>query len=475
MKKIKSKVWFLLLPPVFLSSFLAFSNGWAQEEHTDALSRRETKAEQTAQKAARESKVKSETEPQKRVTFEDVLADPGNINLNVLYAQSQAASNDLLGAATTLERILIINPNLQDVRLFYAIVLFRLDNLTEASRELEVLAALKLEKPVEEEVKAYQKQIRLRGRKTRFGVRQTFGFEIDDNRNAASSSKFRLLAETPVGNTGTSRREDDTSFLNITRFDVVRDLGFQAGHEVFASFTYFLQEQTEVDSLDLQSIQHEYGATLKTSWFHFTPKFYANHIHLSRESFLRTQGLDFQIDRQLTSRLDIAGSFDLERQEYLPITENAAGRERKGRQISYDLDANYLLKPTMRVSAGMGYANKDAKAEYNGYERLILNWAHTWLLGRGQFLINAMAVNFDYYDEPDTAIAGRYRKDKALRYRVTYGAPLEFLQIGKILPQPFRDITWTFSYEFFRSVSTITNFTYRNHKYQMLLTKQFEF
>jgi hypothetical protein len=86
-----------------------------------------------------------------------------------------------------------------------------------------------------------------------------------------------------------------------------------------------------------------------------------------------------------------------------------------------------------------------------------------------------MDAIFDYYHEPDTAVASLYRRDKSLRYRVTYGAPLTFLPIGKFLPRPFQDITFSFSYEYFRELSTITNYTYTNHAYQGILTKRWDF
>jgi len=45
------------------------------------------------------------------------LEDPDNIMLNFRYAQTQIKNNNLLGAAGTLERILLVNPNLSKVRL----------------------------------------------------------------------------------------------------------------------------------------------------------------------------------------------------------------------------------------------------------------------------------------------------------------------------------------------------------------------
>ena len=113
--------------------------------------------------------------------------------------------------------------------------------------------------------------------------------------------------------------------------------------------------------------------------------------------------------------------------------------------------------------------------EFNAYERFGVSFSHSWILGLGQFLINAVTFDFDYYDEPDVAIAGRNRRDRMFRYDLTYGAPLETLLIGKILPGPFKDIVATAGYEYYRSLSTITNYSYHNNRFQTMLTKKWEF
>ena len=174
-------------------------------------------------------------------------------------------------------------------------------------------------------------------------------------------------------------------------------------------------------------------------------------------------------------KIDVSSGVRIERQNYLPVTEALTVVQRNGVERSVTLDVAYGLTPSMRLAAGIAYANRHAEEKINAYERLSMRTAHTWLVGKGQFVINSLEVGFENYDEVDTAIVGRRRRDKTLRYRVTYGAPVTFLLIGKILPKPFRDVTVTVTYEYFRSLSNITNFTYRNNKFQVLLLKKWAF
>ena len=471
----KSKILSCLALVVFL--FSTILSGFAEDITNEVQNvRRETRGEDQSSRAAEKSKEKAAIDKYKTgVTYEDILKDPDNIGLNARYAQDQIARGELLSAAATLERILLVNPNLVDVRLLYAVVLYRLDSLNEAQKELNALRTVTLPPAIRDQVSEYEKKIKSRKRRTHLGLRQSVGWGYDTNRNAAPSSKFQLVNDVAQDLTGSNNRRADTHFLNVSSLDVTHDLGFQAGHSVFGNFTYFLQEQTNVHSLDLGSFQYEFGGTYKSKWFDFTPSFVASNIFLSAESFLRTQGGNFLFERDVTKKLKAFYDFRIERQDYLNISENTNSYDNKGPEFSNFWGASYVIIPTMKWTSSVGYADKKAKQNYNAYERLSLNNTHTWVLPKGQFLINALNVNFDNYESPEVSVAGKVRHDKSMRYRVTYGTPLSTIFFGRILPKPLKDIVFTASYEFYRSLSNITNYSYTNNKCQMILTKRMEF
>jgi hypothetical protein len=436
---------------------------------------RELRSEKySAAVAEKSGKLEEEKKYRTGVTYEDILKDPDNLPLNFRFAQQQIANNELLGSAATLERILLVNPNLADVRLLYAVVLYRLDNLNEAQKELETLKGMPLPKNIEAQVREYRKRIERRKRRTHFGLRETVGWGYDTNRNAAPSSKFQLVNDVAQGLEGTNRKRDDTHFTNITTVDFTHDLGMRAGHEIFGSFTYFLQEQTMVDSLDLSTYQGEIGGRYKTKWVNISPSFIASNILLSRETYLRTLGLNLQFDRQLTRKLNGFMNFRYEYQNYSGVSENTTGAQRKGPEYDYLWGVTYAPVATMRITPSIGYMNKNAKSGFNGYDRFNMNLIHTWALWRGSFLINAANLYFDRYNEPETDVASRFRHDKIFRYRVTVGTPLSAF-LSRILPRQMEDIVFTLSYEYYRSLSNITNYAYTNNKIEGLFTKRWEF
>ena len=462
-----------------LAAFLLTSvhSGFAEDLQNELQRmRRETRAEKQTAKAAESAKSVAFLEQNKTgVTYQDILKDPDNVNLNIRYAKAQIARDEYPEAAATLERVLLINPNLADVRILYVAVLYRLSNWEGALKEIGVLRGMTLLPKTKAEADYYERNIKLKKKRTHFSLRESVGWGYDTNRNAAPHSKSQLVGDVMTANPATDRRRGDTNFLNVTNVDVTHDLGFKEGHSVFGSFTYYLQNQTNVNSLDLGSFQYEFGGTYKNKYVNFTPSFLASNIFLSSQSFLRTQGGNFLFDHDFTKKLAGFFNFRVERQDYMDISENNTAIERKGPEFDYLWGASYWLLPTMKWVSSLGYGDKYAKQDYNAFNRFSINNTHTWFLKKQQFLINTFNFYQDNYGSPEFDVSGRHRHDNIIRYRITYGAPLTTLLIGKILPKPLGDILFSASYEYYHALSNITNYTYGDSKFQCLLSKRWEF
>ena len=471
----KFSLKFLAVLAFFLIAFkpVSFAEDITNEVGT---LRRETRAEKQSAKASENAKGVAFREQYKTgVTYQDILKDPDNVDLNIRYAKDQIARDEYHEAAATLERVLLIRPNLADVRILYAAVLYRSSNWDGALKEIGILRGMTLTSKIKAEADYYEKNIKLKKKRTHFNLRESVGWGYDTNRNAAPHSKSQLVNDIMTANPASDRRRADTNFLNVTDVNVTHDLGFKEGHSVFGAFTYYLQNQTNVNSLDLGSFQYEFGGTYKNKYVNFTPSFVASNIYLSSQSFLRTQGGNFLFDHDFTKKLNGFFNFRAERQDYMNISENNTTTDRKGPEFDYAWGASYWLLPTMKWASSLGFGDKYAKQDYNASDRFSINNTHTWFLKKQQFLINTVNFYFDDYESPEFSVSGRHRHDKTLRYRITYGAPLTTLLIGKVLPKPFKDILFTATYEYYHALSNITNYTYGDNKFQCLLSKRWEF
>lgn len=132
-----------------------------------------------------------------RIKYTDVMKDPDNIELNFRFARQQVADGNVKGAAATLERILLIQPDLAVVRVFYAAVLIRLDSLDEAEQQLDLVSASG-DPRASEQVERYRDVIADRRQKTRISVSVAAGGQYDTNPSATPAGNSLLVSDIAV-------------------------------------------------------------------------------------------------------------------------------------------------------------------------------------------------------------------------------------------------------------------------------------
>ena len=86
--------WFVA---AFAGLLLFAPAGWAQTTDTDELERETTEAEEARQAAGQALDV--DTLSGAPVSYQDVLADPDNLELNLRFARTQVAQGNVRGAA----------------------------------------------------------------------------------------------------------------------------------------------------------------------------------------------------------------------------------------------------------------------------------------------------------------------------------------------------------------------------------------
>jgi tetratricopeptide (TPR) repeat protein len=425
--------------------------------------------------AARESEAQRLLRPDRIVTYEDVLANPDDVDINFAYAQIQIARGDVRSAGATLERILLINPDLPRVRLLYAIVLYRLDNIDEADRELRAVRLLEMPPSLRAELDRYLEQIALRRKRTRYTAVALLGFQYDWNRNAAAASGVNLISDLPGNLDGHSRRRQDQAIIGLTRFDATHDLGYQARHRLSGALTYYRGEQVHLSEIDLQAASAEIGGVYDASPVSIIPTVYGRRIMLANQFYSYNQGINLRAEHQLTGETQLFAFGEGERQKYRSIGESATAPDKTGPQFTLGGGANYTLSPEMRVGIEVSSIRKFAARNYQSYDGETMTLSHTWFLGDGMFLLSSLNGEIDRYEESDPSVSSMTRRDRIGRARMTFGLPVANLvdEEGTI---PFlRDFTLLIIGEATRQVSNLTNYTYNNRRAGIGLSKRWEF
>lgn len=452
---------------VCLAIYPAAAQDYDKEmERPRAAIEAQDKAER-ASAEARESEVSAGSEG---VTYEDVLADPDNIDLNYKYAKAMIAVNNLRQAAATLERILMVNPALPRVRLTYAVVLYRLDNLPEAQRELEALQGLPMPASLKAEIEEYIERIRSSRRLTNIKGRLGIGWQYDNNRNAAPESGTRLFFGTPL-RLVTGTKENDTSLIFNASVGLTRDLQMQGGHDLFANIGYYRAEQTHTNNLDLQAYTWDFGGNIKSGRYGtFTPRVKFGYISIEENTYLRTRGVDFGWARPVNSRLSLFGGFGTEFHEFINNPTVTVADERTGQQTNVRLGLHYLITPRQRLTLQFKHTDKDARQRFNAYRREGFSGSHALVLPKGMFWLSSLSFDRDKYIEAETAVdATLERRDIGSRIGFTLGVPLD------IIATPLKDLLWTANWNYFHSTSNIVNYEYDNHTFNTTITYKFNY
>jgi hypothetical protein len=480
------KRWRLALRCVFGATagvlvLALMSPGWAQQSAQTAPQSvpgtvtTDTRAKLEAERLAEEAERRRLLEG-RDVGFEEILANPDDIDLNFAYAETQIRKGDVRGAGATLERILLVEPDLPRVRLLYAIVQFRLENLEEAERELKNVRDLEMPDELRRSIDDYLKQIDQKRQRLRWGVYASIGGQYDTNRNAAPKSRRNLLFGIDTDVQGQSNPIDDFAIQGITRFEGNYDLGFQAKHDVFGSVTYYHAQQAQLGRLDIRSSTIEAGGNIDLTPTTITPVYYERFLRLARQNYLHARGARIRATEQLVQGWSAYAEFQGEDQKYRNISSDQSARLRQGPQWEGSFGTDYVLSPTMRINLEMRYTVKEAREKYNMYTQKQWSISHVWLLGDGMFLLSSFTHQRDTYDDPDLLLGDVTRRDEGYRGRITYGLPLTYVTgedglIGRLL----EGVNLTASFEYYRSGSNITNYTYDSKKYGIALSKRWDF
>lgn len=415
------------------------------------------------------------------IPFERILASPEDVDLNLAYARDRIAVGDLKEGAATIERILLLRPELHEVRVLYGLVLYRMGMYERARFELEkALESNTLSDTVRAEAEAYLARIKREQRATRGAITFAAGVEYDSNRNQAPSSGQILFLDIPLP---AEPRNGDAAWITSVSGRLSYDLGSQDGHMLFAEGAYYRSDKIEVDNLDLDAISLAVGGTWNWGRFSISPRLRGSFIWLEGNDYLSTYGGELEILMRMRPDLRAYVVFRGEDEKFRATPNFLSAPNRSGLRLSARPGVAWNFTPTMALrvegllmdkNGQVGCTLTSAPSGCESYQRYGVSAQHSWLLGRGVFaLLGGWAEKSDY-DGVDAFVSPTTTREEWLyRGRVSVGAPLSFFVPN--LPGAVGDINLIAQYEYETVDSNIVNFDYDTHKVSLLLSKRFAF
>ncbi|WP_158091196.1 tetratricopeptide repeat protein [Thalassospira mesophila] len=437
--------------------------------------------------ATEKSKFLLETDDGKGITFADILRDPDNIVLNFRWAKAQMAQGNIRGASATLERILILEPDLAPVRLYYAIIQYRLDSLDIAQAQFEKLRALPISDDVASQIDLYLDQIKKRRQRVKQSLSISFGGHYDTNRNSAPSDNERMVLGSlqEITNTG-DRHQSDIGYMAAAHYDITYDLGYQAGHDVFAGVTGYYDDQVRLDNLDVGTASFEVGGHWRSPYVTITPTLIQTAAELNNEKFLTSRGARVRVDWKFQPDTTLWGQTSYFDERYGATPDSSALPLRSGQRYQGKAGVTYAWNNQNRTTFGLTMARKEAARSYYTYRSAGAELSHTLLLAGGKYILGSLSYGVDQYQQPDPLVTGSTpltRKDYPLRARLSYGSNLANLLdaawfgsgIGRDFYQFIAPVSWSITEEYQATSSNIANYDYDNWRTQILLSRRWAF
>ena len=405
------------------------------------------------------------------VSYDDILANPDDVKLSYLYAQQQVIKGDLEQASAALERVLLLEPNWDTARLFYAAVLYRLDDMLGSKRELELLLDRPLSPDQEREVKKYLALTTAKSKNTRLTARFSTGFRVDSNPDLTTSSSNDLN-----GNVLDTNSRVDGAFIAASRVRLEHNIPDGAGSYGFIDLHSNLNQQFSVSEADNLNARLRAGASLFHDDLQVTPYALGSVLTLQGDLYRSEAGGGLATRYVVNPQVSVFGGIEGLYQSYNFISEDSVGSARNG-WLS-EATAGVSLRPgeRSRITARVKGAIKDARNDSYSYDSIEAMLRNVYLMGRGQYLSGTASFRWTNYDQPDpTYSATVTRRDRIFKARIAYGVPLGTLfEWMNVTPgEAISDVNFQVGVNYLNWDSNIPNFDSNSVSADIQFSKSF--
>jgi hypothetical protein len=313
--------------------------------------------------------------------FANLMENPSDPENSFRFAKQAIRSGDLQGGITAFERILKINPGLDNIKLELGILYLRVGASELAKQYLsESLSSPEIPLPVKNRAKTILKLAEKAASPHSYSFRVGLGAQYDDNATSSPTSPEVLVAGIPALLDEASLGESDSALVFSGTFQHVYNLNSQIGNQLETSFSYSnrsYDDSSEIDS-EYTALQigprFYFGEILNPSWS-LKPFLRATSLDLDSSKYQETidVGLEvsklFGVTNMTTFRLTYSDN-DFSNSDRRPTAS-----ERSGEDIDVDLRFTKNFRSNIQAYLSVGANQREAEVGYQ--EREI------WRIGTG--------------------------------------------------------------------------------------------
>lgn len=368
--------------------------------------------------------------------FRATSADPGNLDKAFEFAGIAIRAGDYEGAIATLERMLLLDPQLPRVRLELGALYYRLGSYETARHYFDsALQAPNVPAEVRERVMTFRAEIDRRQAPSQFSGSITAGLRYQSNANTAPTGGNVRVGGLPARLDEEATAEGDVNAFLFGTLRHAYDFGTQ-DRTMWESFgNFYVARQFDRTDVDVTYLQATTG-----------PRFFADALlyGLSVRPFVAA---DFVMIHDKTDYVAPGGGVSLDYNEpgasvsllgewrhrfFNNTRERPQNDNRSGDELGLRLSADKTFASFLTLFAALGYVHFDARRGFESYDEIGVT-AGAQAAFTGPFgaegipwtLTFSATRLFTDYDRPDATIdPDTKRRDRDWRLNATLTAPL---------------------------------------------------
>jgi len=381
----------------------------------------------------------TDNSPQQRydAALEAVMQDMANPEKSFRLVEAATSLGDLRGAISALERILLINPNLANIKLELGVLYLRSGSPDLAKTFIQ--QALDSEDvPELVRFRAEQFLARAEAGASRFSFNGTLfaAGRYETNATAAPSSGRISFIPPGSGNEQVGELQDDDtenedgSIVFAARGQGFFDLGTQAGHEIegnafYFGSRYFEETQINIDAFDLNLGPRFYVGRILAPDFSIRPYAIYTHIRKDSEGFQDDLGVGLNFRKFFSPQVLFDMRNEYRNRSFQTTDEDPNNNDRDGYLVTIEARLSWEVQPgrvlTGRLFGQRNDADEGFESYYEGGIALSILQYYAAPFGMTSLPWNS-SLSGQYrrteYDDPDPTISFDEQDDD--RYEVSF-------------------------------------------------------
>ncbi len=354
-------------------------------------------------------------------SFQQILAAPDDLALNLSFAESEAREGRLLSASAALERILLQAPGWSQARLLYAAVLYRLDDMAGAQQQLAQLDQSKLSDLQKAEAKRYGQMIANRRSPFTYNGEVSLGGSYQGDALGGFGLQFTGV--------GTVHHKDGGAGVIDSHVGGLFKLNPAGNIQAYGNLAFF--DSTASSGLNNEFVREEVtgGVLVENPLTAVRIGAVARSYRIANDRYMDEVGAQAAWTWRKSDVTGLFGSAEYVRQSYYePFIDTLTpvhGRAHDGGDYDLTVGLRERLNARETLTGQVGVSLK--QAEYGGFAYVSphLQAGYDRLFNKGAYVSLLGQAAQDQYDHPDPILGvGVTRRDDRYRLRAAVGAPL---------------------------------------------------